>query len=94
MKSLTLPFHKYPTIDMPASRDTPVKITKRQARFSSQAHDEVELIYPLETLPDHQDYGTKQTVFYSADRYEARGLDYGPDYYPTPDPFTDGRFIR
>lgn len=76
------------------SRDTPIITTVRAARFSSAAHDEVELRYPLETVPGHQDNGKQQLAFYPTDLYAKRAKRHGRKYYPRPEPYTDGKFKR
>lgn len=75
-------------------RNKPVITTVRAARFSSAAHDEIELSYPFEGIAGHQDNGKLQLSFYDKQQYDQRQFKHGHDIYPTPEPFTDGHFKR
>lgn len=76
------------------NRAAHIRTTTRSARFTSAAHDEVELIYPFEALEGHQDNGKPQYGYYSAERYASKQLEHGHEIYPEPAPFTDGNFKR
>jgi len=73
---------------------TPPIISARSARFSTAAHDEVELIYPFEGIEGHADNGKATHGYYPTDDYKKRQDAHGKDIYPEPEPFTDGHFKR
>jgi len=75
-------------------RNTPAQTTKRTARFSTPAHDEVEVCYPFESVAGHKLNGQQQTVFYPTDLYNKRKKRHGRRYYPVPEPYTNGHFRR
>ncbi len=79
---------------MSQSRNSPVIITERTARFTAASHNEIEISYPFDGLPDDVRNGEKQTTFYDATLYASRQAEHGKAIYPDPTPFTDGHFKR
>lgn len=76
------------------NRNTPPIITERSARYSSDSHNEIEISYPFDGLPNDSRNGEKQTTFYDAEQYASRQFEHGKLVYPDPEPFTDGKFKR
>ena len=56
----------------------------RKARYTTDAEDEVELMFIQDCGPGHKDTGSRGVLYYSTTLYRTRQAKHGSEIYPEP----------